>query len=145
MRRRGILAGLLLLAAARPDVGRAEEAFRVIVHPSNAGGQISKATLATIFLKQNARWPDGKPVAAVDQSAKSAVRAAFCEHALGQSVQAVQQFWMQAIALGRGVPPLVKTSDSEVIAFVSGTPGSIGYVSSEAALDATVKLVRVVD
>ena len=51
-------------------------------------------------------------------------------------------FWQQQIFAGKDVPPDTKASDADVIAFVSATPGAIGYVSAGAAV-AGVKVVKV--
>jgi ABC-type phosphate transport system substrate-binding protein len=136
------LALLAVTAGAAPGV--AEDAFNVIVNSANPGTQIRRETLQAIYLRKGARWPDGKPVEAVDQSTRSAVRAAFSGAVLGQDVQAVQNHWMVSISGGKGLPPPVKGSDQDVIAFVSSKPGAIGYVSAAAALGDSVKLLKLV-
>jgi ABC-type phosphate transport system substrate-binding protein len=117
----------------------------VIVNAANPGSQIKRDTLATIYLKGHARWADGKPVVAVDQSARSSVRASFTEQALGQDVQAVQNQWIRSIQVGQGTPPPVKSSDEDVVAFVKSNPNAIGYVSTNAPLDAAVKALKIVE
>lgn len=131
-----------LLSAAVP--APAQE-YRVIVNAANPGSQIKRDALAMIYLKGHARWADGKPVAAVDQSARSSVRATFTEQALGQDVRAVQNQWIRSIQVGQGTPPLVKSSDEDVVAFVKSNPNAIGYVSSNAPLDVAVKAVKVIE
>lgn len=131
-----------LAAPAQPAA--AQDAFQVIVNPANPGAQIKRESLQAIYLRPGARWPDGKQVEAVDQSARSGVRAAFSREALGLDVQAVQNQWMLAVASGRGLPPPVKGRDEDVIAFVRSRPAAIGYVSGTASLaDAGVKLLKV--
>ena len=140
-RRGSFLALALTLAAGRASA----QEYRVIVNAANPGSQIRRDALATIYLKAYARWSDGKPVAAVDQSARSAVRATFTEQALGQDVRAVQILWIRSIQGGQGTPPPVKSSDEDVVAFVKSNPNAIGYVSSNATLDAAVKTVKVIE
>jgi ABC-type phosphate transport system substrate-binding protein len=43
------------------------------------------------------------------------------------------------------MPPPVKTSDEEIVAFVASTPGAIGYVSSGTPLPDTVREIAVVN
>ena len=49
----------------------------------------------------------------------------------------------KAIFTGRGFPPVEKSSDAEVAAFVAGNASAIGYVSSAATLPNGVKVVKV--
>ncbi len=134
------------LAVALFLVGPATaQEYRIIINAANPGSQIRRDTLAMIYLKGHARWADGKLVAAVDQSARSPVRATFTEQALGQDVRAVQNQWIRSIQAGSGTPPPVKSSDEDVVAFVKSNPNAIGYVSSTAPLDAAVKAVKVIE
>jgi len=140
--RRGSVLALALVVV--PGTAAAQE-YRVIVNAANPGSQIKRDTLAMIYLKGHARWADGKPVAAVDQSARSPVRATFTEQALGQDVQAVQNQWIRSIQVGQGTPPPVKSSDEDVVAFVKSNPNAIGYVSTSTPLDAAVKTVKIIE
>ncbi len=145
MRRRRLL--LVVLAVALIGAGRdasAAATFRVIVHPQVKGSQIPRGVLSAIFLKQALKWGDGSAVVPVDQSVQSAVRRAFSTDVLKQGIVEVQVYWQRKITAGQ-VPPPVKTSDEEVVAFVASTPGAIGYVSSSATLPGTVREVTVVD
>jgi ABC-type phosphate transport system substrate-binding protein len=127
--------------AAKATAG---DAIVVIVNAQNAGAQIKRETVAAIFLRQGGRWGDGKPILAVDQSTRSAVRVAFSEQILGTTLPAVQAHWMSALAKGL-TPPLVRDGNDEVIAFVRSNSAAIGYVSASTTLDATVKVLKVVD
>ena len=131
------------MAGPGRDVSAAA-AFRVIVHPQVKGNEVPRAVLSAIFLKQALKWGDGRPVVPVDQSTQSAVRRAFSNDVLGQGIVEVQVYWQRKITAGL-VPPPVKTSDEEVVAFVASTPGAIGYVSAATSLPDTVREVTVVD
>ncbi len=137
------LAVAFLVATVVPVRG-ADGSIRVVVHPQVKGNQISRANLATIFLRQAPRWGDGTPVLPVDQSFKSPLRSAFSRRLLGKSLLDVQVYWQRQIASGV-TPPPVKASDQEVLAYVASTPGAIGYVSGEAPLTEGVKVIDVVD
>jgi ABC-type phosphate transport system substrate-binding protein len=141
-RRYGRLAVIGLMLAG---VSNAEESFKVIVNKSNPGGRINREALQTIFLKTGARWGNGHLVEGVDQSTRSAVRAAFAEHVLGHSLQAVEAEWTQSILQGKGVPPPVRPSDEEVVAYVKARPDAIGYVSPTLTLDPGVKVLQVIE
>jgi ABC-type phosphate transport system substrate-binding protein len=112
------------------------------VNPQVRGNQMTRAALTQIFLKQAARWGDGSPAQPVDQSVKSPVRTTFSNRLLGQPVMEVQIYWQRRMAQGT-MPPPVRTTDEEVVAFVSQTPGAIGYVSSSASLPDSVRAVDI--
>ncbi len=144
MRRLRLLLVAAVLVAGRGQDVSAAGAFRVIVHPQVKGSQIPRPVLTAVFLKQALKWGDGRPVVPVDQSIQSAVRRIFSNEVLRQGLVEVQVYWQRKITAGL-VPPPVKTSDEDVVAFVASTPGAIGYVSSSASLPDTVREVAVVD
>ena len=147
MRRSLLLLLVFVAASVASGPGKdavAAAAFRVIVHPDVKGAQIPRSVLSAIFLKQALKWGDGRPVVPVDQSIQSAVRRQFSNDVLKQGIVEVQVYWQRKIAAGQ-LPPPVKTSDEEVVAFVASTPGAIGYVSPSSTLSGTVREVAVVD
>jgi ABC-type phosphate transport system substrate-binding protein len=147
--RRGVLRvlpALAVLLTLTAQAARAADAFVVVAHPSVVGASIRRADLAGVFLRKIPRWGDRSAAVPVDQSATSAVRRAFSESVLQMSVSTVLQYWQKQMFASTPLrPPAVKASDAEVLAVVGSTPGAIGYVSSSAALPATVKAVAVID
>jgi ABC-type phosphate transport system substrate-binding protein len=138
-----VLVAAVLMAGPGRDVSAAA-AFRVIVHPQVKGSEIPRAVLSAIFLKQALKWGDGRPVVPVDQSVQSAVRRVFSIDVLRQGIVEVQVYWQRKITAGQR-PPLVKTSDQDVVAFVASTPGAIGYISTSTPVPDGVREVAVVD
>ncbi len=131
-----------ILAASAHSAAAAEAPVRVIVHPAVKGTQIPRGVLSAIFLKQAKRWGDGSAVVPVDQSIQSPVRNHFSNSLLGQTLMDVQIYWQRRMSAGQ-LPPPVKTSDDDVIAFVASTPGAIGYISLNANVPETVKTIEV--
>jgi ABC-type phosphate transport system substrate-binding protein len=131
------LSSLSSLEAAPPS-------YRVIVHQDVKGARIPRGVLSSIFLKQAPKWSDGTPIHPVDQSVRSEVRRSFSGDVLSQGVAEVQVYWQRRMTQGV-LPPLVKGSDEEVVAFVGSHPGAIGYVSGATALPDTVKAIELVD
>ena len=138
-----VLAVAVLAAGAAPRAS-AEATFRIIVHPQVKGTQIPRAALSSIFLKQAGRWSDGSIALPVDQSVRSPVRKSFSSDVLQQGLVEVQVYWQRKIATGL-MPPLVKTSDEEIVSFVASTPGAIGYVSSSMPLPDGVRELVIVN
>ena len=116
--------------------------YKVIVNNANGKSSLAKKELSQLFMKKTAKWSDGAPVMAVDQTEKSSVRERFTQEVHGKSVAAVKSYWQQQIFSGRDVPPVEKSSDAQVIAFVKQNAGAIGYVA-EGADTAGVKVVTV--
>ncbi len=119
-----------------------QAAFKVIVNSKVSGRVIPKDVLAQIYLGKVKRWGDGRPIAAVELSSTSPVRESFSGAVLGMPVAGVQRYWMQVLASGVR-PPVTRQSDEDVIAFVAGESGGIGYVSEAASVPETVRPVVV--
>ncbi len=140
---RPMLIALIALITATLWHGSAKAAgYKVIVNNANGSKSLAKKDLAQLLMKKTAKWSDGTPVVAVDQTEKSPVRERFTLEVHGKSVSAVKSYWQQQIFSGRDVPPVEKSSDAEVIAFVRQNAGAIGYVA-ETADTAGVKVVTV--
>lgn len=138
------IALLGLLASAAPAA--AEGRFRVIVNAGLTGDAIEKNRLSALFLNGSGRWGGtGSPVVVVDQSLASPVRAAFSREVLEMEPRSVLTYWNRRMVEGKGLPPKVKTSDAEVVAFVASKTGGIGYVSESVELPAGVKVLEVID
>jgi ABC-type phosphate transport system substrate-binding protein len=134
-------AGLVTASVSAAD----KPAVQMVANAATPSGVISRKSVQAIFRGESARWTDGTPLRPVDQSVRSDVRAAFTRDVLKDSLQGIQANWMRRIAEGRGMPPPVKPSDSEVLAFVAGNPGALGYVSASTALPSGVKAVAITD
>ncbi len=119
------------------------EEFKVIVHASNTVTSLSRDDAAMLFLKKVTHWGSGKLVQVVEP-APGPVRDAFYRNVAGKSPAAVKAYWNQLIFSGREVPPVSKTSDEDVVAFVRSNPGALGYVSPGADLHG-VKAVELKD
>ena len=104
----------------------------------------TKANLARILMQGRLGGTGRVVILPVDQEISSAVRADFSESVHQRKVSGIKSYWQAQIFSGRGVPPLEKTGDEEVIAFVRSNPGAIGYVSFRARTD-DVRSVRIVD
>ena len=137
-----LAATMVLIALAGPRPAAAADAFKVIVNSRMTGRTVSRETLSQVYLGKVERWGDGKPITAVDLSTTSPVRAAFSQTVLGMSVVSVRMYWTRTMVSDH-FPPMVRSSDEDVIAFVSSRTGAVGYVSADAVLPDTVHTVVV--
>jgi ABC-type phosphate transport system substrate-binding protein len=142
--RRVLLLALLFFVTILPGrAAGAQEAFRVVTHTATPAASIARADLAKIYLRKSRSWPGGGAATPVDLKESLAARRAFSQQVLGRDVDAAKAYWQQLIFTGKGVPPLEKGSDAEVLAYVAATPGAVGYVSPGAALPGGVKALKV--
>ena len=93
-------------------------------------------------MKRVTRWPDGLTAYPADLPLESPVRKAFSEVILERSVAAVHAHWLQRIFSGRDVPLPTMGDDQEMVRFVAGRVGTIGYVTAGATLEG-VRVLRV--
>jgi ABC-type phosphate transport system substrate-binding protein len=139
--RTALLAITLMVLAAAVRAGE----FQILVHRSVAGTKISRALLASIFMKETIHWGDGSRILPVHQSSESSVREAFARQVLEQSLGEQQSFWRRRMATTRILPPPSKASDEEVLAFVASKKGAIGYVSAGIEIPPDVKVLTLFD
>lgn len=127
-----ILAVAALLSAAPGRLSA--QSYVVIVNEANEVTGVSASDLSDMFLKKSRRWPNGQDAVPVDLPPNSATREAFSQGVHGKSTNAIKAYWQKMIFSGKAVPPVEKTVDAEVIAYVRATPGAVGYVSAGATL-----------
>ena len=137
-----LLLAVLVAALASAAPARAQErGYVVIVNAANPVTSLSRSDVAKLFLRKLERWPTGAPVVPVDLAEDSPVRARFTRDVLGRPVTALQAYWQQQIFSGRGIPPTVKASESDVIAYVRANVNAVGYVSPQEAQAAGTHVV----
>ena len=129
-----------------PASPRAETAadYRVVVNAANPVTTLTRDDVARIFLKKTTTWPNGQAVDPVDQPTSSASRRAFSKSLLDRDPGEIANYWNRLIFSGRGLPPLEKSSDVEVLSYVRDHPNAIGYVAGgtkhgEGVKDVTVQ------
>lgn len=129
-----VLAALLSSALeAQPPV------YRVVVHSDNPTTELTVAQVSDLFLKKTRKWEHGGAVEPVDLPPGSPVRQAFSRDVHGRPPEQIETFWQQKVFAGEAVTPEKRADDAEVVAFVEGRPGAIGYVSRSAPLGDAVK------
>jgi ABC-type phosphate transport system substrate-binding protein len=132
----------LVAAIALSTTESSAQGYQVIVNNAAGTTEMSAAELSKIFLKKSAKLPSGEAAKPVDQPPASATREAFSKAVHGRGASQIESYWQQQIFAGKDVPPDVKASDADVVAFVSANPGAIGYVSAGASVSG-VKVVKV--
>jgi len=138
-------AGLLLLERA---AGSGSEpppaAFMIIVNPANPDSALERSVVAALFLKKLTHWESGEAVLPVDLPLTSATREAMTEAIHGKSLAALRSYWQRKVFSGRGQPPSVVDTETEVVVYVMAHPGAIGYVSASTDV-AGAKTIEIAD
>ncbi len=137
---------VLLLAAALTLV-EAQSALaggvKVIANSSVTTDEISADELRSIFLQAQTSLQEHIHVEPVLQKAGSA-HEAFLRDVLHQSNETLQNYYRTLVFTGKGSMPKAFGSDAEVVAYVTGRRGAIGYVSDTAAAGG-VKTLMIVE
>jgi ABC-type phosphate transport system substrate-binding protein len=102
----------------------------VIVNRSVPDASVSRAELERIFLGKKTVWENGKKIVPVIQDA-GAVHKAFLKEYLAKNPSTYDIYWKQAVFTGTGSPPGSLSDDAQVVRFVSGTDGAVGYIDSD--------------
>jgi ABC-type phosphate transport system substrate-binding protein len=133
----------LLIILAILDVRLYAQKFKIIVHETNPISSMTRAEVSEIFLKKTKKL-NGTDALPVDLVSTNPVRQSFSRYIHRRPFSAIKAYWQQQIFSGRGVPPPEKESDREVVAYVWGNPGAIGYVSASTKTDG-VKILKITE
>lgn len=119
---------LLLLSVSVFSVsGHAD--YVVIAHPS-MNAVLSPQDVERLFLAKTKALPDGQAAAPVNHKEGSEIRVNFDRRVNGKNESQMKSYWAKLIFTGKAVPIRQLDSDEDVIAFVSGHPGAIGYINA---------------
>ena len=116
---------LLMALAVAPWNLRAADGVVVIGHPGIK--RLDAPTLARIYTGRVIEV-DGVPVTAINANAGSDVRTRFLQGFLNQDEDKYIAYWTVRRYIGKGASPREISKSSEVIRFVTSTPGAIGYI-----------------
>ncbi|MBN1381388.1 MAG: substrate-binding domain-containing protein [Deltaproteobacteria bacterium] len=114
----------------------------VVANKSVAQSSLSKDSLNAIFLGKMTSWKNGARLEFVTLKDNSPVHEDFLSQFIGRTAMQFSNYWKQQVFTGKGRMPKQFASESELIEYVSGTDGAIGYVSAGAAKD-SVKIINI--
>jgi ABC-type phosphate transport system substrate-binding protein len=117
--------------------------YKVVVNSANAVSALPRDSVSRIFLKKTTTWPNDQKVVPVDQATNAPSRRAFSKAILARDPSEIAAYWNQMIFSGRGLPPVTKASDREVLDFVHDNPSAIGYVAGDTKVGDGVKVLTV--
>jgi ABC-type phosphate transport system substrate-binding protein len=111
-----------------------------VVAASSPIDSLSKTQVLDIFLGKRTRFPDGSDAVPIDQTQGSVARDEFYLKLATMSPAQVQAFWSKIIFTGRGAPPRIASTVSELKKLLLANPNAIGYLD-RSALDSSFKVV----
>lgn len=119
--------GLVALGLATSS-SAGDERYLVIVHPGNPIASVERGFLRNAYLRKEVDWPDGHAIQPVDLTARFPVRDQFAHEVLNKTPAQLKSYWNQRIFSGKGAPPPEADGVDELIAYVLGHPGAVGYL-----------------
>lgn len=137
-----LLLSITLLQIAAPRRADAQQIV-IVVQTANSISTLSKDQVSDLFLKRVMKWDNGEPVVPIDQDRSAKVRETFSRIVHRRSVAAIMAWWQTQIFSGNNVPPAMKATDADVLAFVRTHPNAIGYIGADTPLGANIKVVAI--
>jgi TonB family protein len=134
-----LVAFLVLLAPVRARAAQ----VKIIANPSVSTDAISGRELKSVFLEEKNSLSDGSHVEPVLLKS-GPVHESFLRQYLSRTDDDLRNYYRVLVFTGRGSMPKELGSDAEVVAYVAGRKGAIGYVSAEAGVDG-VKTLAITD
>ncbi len=113
---------------------------QVVANKNAPDGAMDEAMIKNVFLGKTTSWSDGSPIEFVilaDGPAHEAFLKAFVKKTPAQ----FSTYWKKMVFTGKGATPKSFATDSELVSYVAGHNGAVGYVSGAADV-AAVKVVN---
>lgn len=127
-----LLALVTALVAVAGVRGRAQpprgDGFLLIVHPSNRAVAVNRGFLRDAYLRKLVTWSSGETIRPVDLPRRQGVRDRFTRDVLRKTPAQLRSYWNRQIFTGTGVPPVERSTEAGVIAYVLANPGAVGYL-----------------
>ena len=111
----------------------------IIAHKSVSSPAQEISALADIFTLNTKNWSDGTKITVVDYKNDTPSRTKFYA-ALGMSAGEMQKVWLRKQFSGKATPPILLSSEDDVLVRVAATPGAIAYISAD-KVNSTVKVL----
>lgn len=128
-----------MLVASSAATGWAADGVVVIGHPTVK--RLDTTTVARIYTGRVIEV-DGVSITAVNAKAGTTIRNRFLQVFLNQDEDKYTAYWTVRRYIGKGASPRELDKSSEIIQFVTSTPGAIGYIDETEVRPGLNVLVR---
>ncbi len=103
--------------------------IQVITSQTTPVETIDDGTIKKIFLGKTKSWPDGNGVEFVVLKSGDA-HDGFLKTYVKKSSSQFKTYWKKQVFTGKGKNPKSFDSEGDLVAYIAGKPGAIGYVSA---------------
>jgi ABC-type phosphate transport system substrate-binding protein len=125
----GICGGLVVfLLLTGVPAARAGELV-IIVNPNVTVERLPRNSIAEIYMNTKTRWDNGDKIR-VTMLKTGATHDAFVRELVKTTSDRLTTLWKKVVFTGAGTPPKILKDETEVLAFVTETPGAIGYIAA---------------
>ncbi len=101
----------------------------IITNKDVAGQNLSKDDVKAIFLGKKVQWPNNAKIHfAISKDPD--LHQAFLESYVKRSSKQYQAYWRKMVFTSQGNKPKSFESATELLEYVSNTPGAVGYIDS---------------
>jgi ABC-type phosphate transport system substrate-binding protein len=111
--------------------GAAHANVLIIANKNVKDSVITKADLKEIFLGKKVQWTDNTKIRFVTLK-ESGSHKTFLRTYINKSSQQYSNYWRKMVFTGKGKIPKSFATSAEMIEYVSGTNGAVGYIESSA-------------
>lgn len=118
--------------------GKAE--MVVVVDAKSGVERLTQDEVVNIFMGRHRKLPNGIAALPIDQPLAGGLRAEFYRKLVDKDLADINAYWARLYFSGKTRPPLQANSATEVLSYVLGNAGGIGYLERNQA-DARVKIV----
>lgn len=132
---------LSLVLVSMAFISSALAAPVMVAHPGVSTDALNKGDVQKIYLGKTGNWGDGSRVI-LSMLKSGDVSAVFLKTNVKKSQKQFGTFWKKAVFSGTGEMPASFDTESDLLMFVSRTPGAVGYVD-EANVNDTVKVITI--
>lgn len=114
----------------------------VVANPAAGITMLTRDQVSQIFLAKARVYPNGKPVAPINQLDEGDIRRRFETSVLGKDSTQVRAYWTRLLFSGRTSLPKMVEDDKKVIDVVASDPTAIGYIDSDSLTRDVVVVFR---
>ena len=124
-----IFVAVVGMALSSPYAASTEEAVVIIANKNVPDSSLSIEEVKRIFLAKKRLWRDGSKIEFVTLKG-CAAHDVFLKSYLEKTPSQYDSYFKNLVFTGRGKALRTFSTEAEVVKYVSGTDGAIGYVSS---------------
>ncbi len=133
--------GLILIMATMFLAGTTLAGPIMIANNGVPSDTVAPAQVQKIFLGKSAQWNDGARIILATLKGGDTANA-FLKTFVKKSPKQFSNFWKKAVFSGTGEMPASFKTEAELVTFVAGNPGAVGFID-EATAHESVKVIAI--